>query len=952
MLAADIATLSPAQDASSVPVDANLEIAFTETIQEGPGTRNIFVKNADDGSLIEAIHGGSDQVSIEGNALQIDLSDDLPENANILVEIDGAIVRDQSSGTGVVTLLSEDFEGLNLQDSPLATDDVIIDVNDYVVVMSGTLDVKVAGEYTFGINSDDGQQLAIDIEQDGLDLLDDEVIYDDSTHGNQDRLSTCGSDVQSCELDESDGAIELEVGEYEFEYWYFERGGGSSGEFYYAPGEFVSFAAGEFAVVGDDSKGIGVTEDGIEVTTYKSASVQIGTMAAAEDLVDGIDLADGFPVMETYEFADVYNTGGRGRFRADNPLPGFPPPTPGDNQDWTTEAPFGWTRDVSDMPQLPGDDGLEGTEDDVPPVEEYNGWTFMDKYFWVNQQGNQSRTDFTKGVGTVALVDPDAFDDFGLDIGDGAPPDSSTFDSSLSTPPISLAGVTENTAKVKFDSSWWDEDYQTAELTVEYFDDSGESLSENTLFRWESQQGEFYKAAARNETVEQDLENPANASSMIITWDMPAAGNDWWWAIDNIEVTAEATGNVSEPIDDWTFNTFAAPTISVLGSAVSEDGGAATITVRRQGADASAVSVSYATVPGTATSGDFTAANGTIEFAAGEVEKSFTISVIDDQLAETDETFEVALSNPTGGAILDENADAAVVTIIDNDRPVMVFQEGVEITVDGVSTGVVYEGTTDADPAGQSPDAVRNNDSLNPDGSDGGQPVHALTKFDNIFGDAAIPGPDEAVVTKATLTFEIFNEGTPLTIHRMLGDWDQEDITWEGLMLNGNSEPGLQGDGVEATESLGIFSTPAEVVDVDVTEQVKLWHTGEAENYGWGFLPTGTNGVDWHSAEATSPTTRPKLSIEYVIPTEDPGCVNCAVGDFNSDGLIDFADFITLSTNYNTSGDEVQPEDGDTNEDKSVDFTDFITLSTNYNKTVEEVTAPAAAAVDAIFGAA
>ena len=37
---------------------------------------------------------------------------------------------------------------------------------------------------------------------------------------------------------------------------------------------------------------------------------------------------------------------------------------------------------------------------------------------------------------------------------------------------ISLTGIAENTAAVKFDSSWWDEDFQAAELRVEYFDAS------------------------------------------------------------------------------------------------------------------------------------------------------------------------------------------------------------------------------------------------------------------------------------------------------------------------------------------------------------------------------------------------------------------------------------------------------------------------------------------------
>jgi len=32
------------------------------------------------------------------------------------------------------------------------------------------------------------------------------------------------------------------------------------------------------------------------------------------------------------------------------------------------------------------------------------------------------------------------------------------------------------------------------------------------------------------------LNNPAGAQEMVITFGMLDAGNDWWWAIDNVKV--------------------------------------------------------------------------------------------------------------------------------------------------------------------------------------------------------------------------------------------------------------------------------------------------------------------------------------------------------------------------------------------------------------------------------
>ena len=40
-----------------------------------------------------------------------------------------------------------------------------------------------------------------------------------------------------------------------------------------------------------------------------------------------------------------------------------------------------------------------------------------------------------------------------------------------------------------------------------------------------------------NETITIDLENPPWATSVVFTFGLYDAGNDWWWAIDNIKVT-------------------------------------------------------------------------------------------------------------------------------------------------------------------------------------------------------------------------------------------------------------------------------------------------------------------------------------------------------------------------------------------------------------------------------
>jgi hypothetical protein len=101
---------------------------------------------------------------------------------------------------------------------------------------------------------------------------------------------------------------------------------------------------------------------------------------------------------------------------------------------------------------------------------------------------------------------------------------------------------------------------------------------------------------------------------------------------------------------------------------VGEADGVVTITARRSGGSLGGpVTVHYATSEGTATaSSDYTAASGTLSFGPGEAAKSFTVHVANDSALESTETFQVTLSNASGGASLGSPAGATV-SIADDD---------------------------------------------------------------------------------------------------------------------------------------------------------------------------------------------------------------------------------------------------------------------------------------------
>jgi hypothetical protein len=103
---------------------------------------------------------------------------------------------------------------------------------------------------------------------------------------------------------------------------------------------------------------------------------------------------------------------------------------------------------------------------------------------------------------------------------------------------------------------------------------------------------------------------------------------------------------------------------------VGELAGTAILTITRIGGTDGAVDVTVTSSDGSATAGqDYAPLSTTVSFADGDAAaKTVTVPITNDFTAEADETLSVALSAPTGGAVLGANA-AATVTILDDDPP-------------------------------------------------------------------------------------------------------------------------------------------------------------------------------------------------------------------------------------------------------------------------------------------
>ncbi|HWN41098.1 MAG TPA: fibronectin type III domain-containing protein [Thermoanaerobaculia bacterium] len=110
-------------------------------------------------------------------------------------------------------------------------------------------------------------------------------------------------------------------------------------------------------------------------------------------------------------------------------------------------------------------------------------------------------------------------------------------------------------------------------------------------------------------------------------------------------------------------------TLQLTGTAFNVfEGESTNLQVLRIGGDDGAVSVSWSVTALTAQASDFTAASGTLSWADGDDDpKIVTVATTEDAAAEGNETVRVTLSNPAGGAALNNDARIATVTIQDDD---------------------------------------------------------------------------------------------------------------------------------------------------------------------------------------------------------------------------------------------------------------------------------------------
>ncbi len=185
---------------------------------------------------------------------------------------------------------------------------------------------------------------------------------------------------------------------------------------------------------------------------------------------------------------------------------------------WTKLTPSGWTIDDQGVPGV-GNPDLDG-------VTEWAGWSFADKGWWSDTAGDQGRSEFVRASGTVAIADGDEWDD---------QPHASGYLNTFLIWSLDVSQVNQP-LELQFDSSWrpeYDDNYhQRANITVSF--DEGPVRE---VLRWESDENSAdFHDDQTNERVVVPLPNPRGASVMSVSFGYMDAGNDWWWALDNLQI--------------------------------------------------------------------------------------------------------------------------------------------------------------------------------------------------------------------------------------------------------------------------------------------------------------------------------------------------------------------------------------------------------------------------------
>jgi hypothetical protein len=297
------------------------------------------------------------------------------------------------------------------------------------------------------------------------------------------------------------------------------------------------------------------------------------------------------------------------------------------------------------------------------------------------------------------------------------------------------------------------------------------------------------------------------------------------------------------------------PSLSIDDVSADEGAGTITFTVSLSAVKGQAVSVDYTTTDGTAVApDDYTAISGTLTIPAGSGSGTIAVTIIDDAVIESAETFTVDLSNPVNATLSDNQG---VGTIMDDDggvQPVTVsFQDGVN----------GYSGTRDTKMKSGSPTTNYGSDTkLEIDGSPDESSI--------LYWDLASIPPGSAIQS-VDITVNVTNGSShSYELYELLRPWVEGEVTWNEYALGQNWEvAGADGSGDRGSTVLGTMTGPRGLTTISLNSDgvavVQSWVANPSSNNGFVCLDYvgASNGLGLSSRETGTVSERPILSVTY-----------------------------------------------------------------------------------------
>jgi len=199
----------------------------------GPIIGNWTTNDFNDNSWLRATNGVGYETSVSGFAVRnykANVLIDTLAKAEALIVTPSQQATNYAENTPVVNYVNTGSSGNYPNDRTVPGFVIGGDQDDYVIEATATITIPAAGNYTFGVNSDDGFRVTIG----------NQVVVCDCLRGPSDTLGTLNFAA---------------AGDYPLRLVFFERGGGSEVELYAAAGTFTTWNSTAFHLVGDTASG-------------------------------------------------------------------------------------------------------------------------------------------------------------------------------------------------------------------------------------------------------------------------------------------------------------------------------------------------------------------------------------------------------------------------------------------------------------------------------------------------------------------------------------------------------------------------------------------------------------------------------------------------------------------------------------------------------------------------